>query len=76
MILPKPLRVVGILGCGALLAAPTIACFHLPLQGQWVGLDVIRTLFPIWFYLLVQICIDEGRARERERTERALEKKV
>ena len=62
MIVQKPLRVAGILLFGALLVAPTIASYHTPLQ---MGLDVIRTLFPVWFYLLVQVCIEEGRARER-----------
>ncbi len=65
---PRPLRIFGILLCGGLLAAPTVANYHEPLQPM--GLNVIRALFPLWIALLIQLCIDEGRARERAARER------
>jgi hypothetical protein len=31
--------------------------------------DFVRLCFPLTFYVLVNLCIEEGRARERERTD-------
>ncbi|WP_438024117.1 hypothetical protein [Sorangium sp. So ce233] len=59
----RPLRILGMLLCGGLLAAPAVAGYHEPLQPM--ALDVIRALFPLWIALLIQLSIDEGRARER-----------
>jgi hypothetical protein len=68
MIVPKPLRVAGIIICGVMLAAPAIACFRATPPGSMKVMDFVHVLFPLWFILLVQICIDEGRARERQRS--------
>ncbi|WP_437593363.1 hypothetical protein [Sorangium sp. So ce1000] len=65
MIVPKPLRMVGIVVCGVALAAPGILCFGERSPGLLKIVDFVRTLFPLWFVLLVQLSIDEGRARER-----------
>ncbi|AGP38180.1 hypothetical protein BE04_44565 [Sorangium cellulosum] len=65
MIVPQPLRTIGIVVCGVALGAPAVVCHdaHSPSLGRIV--DVVRTLFPLWIYLIVQLSMDEGRVRER-----------
>lgn len=63
-----PPRILGILLCGGLLAAPTVASS--PERLQPMALDVIRALFPLWIGWLIQLSIDEGRSRERASRER------
>ncbi|WP_437968141.1 hypothetical protein WMF04_02075 [Sorangium sp. So ce260] len=64
----RPLRILGILLCGGLLVAPTVASYHERLQP--IALDVIRALFPLWIGMLIQLSIDERCARERAARER------
>jgi hypothetical protein len=72
-IMPKPFRVMCIIFCALALAAPAIVCFGGASARAMLVMDVIRTLFPVWFLLLTQACIDEGRERERKRWERRSE---
>lgn len=66
----KLLRVACIVVCGALLAAPGLVCFRGAAPGTMRAIEVIHTLFPVTFVVLVQACIAEGRAQERERAAR------
>lgn len=71
MIVPKPLRVVGIVACGFLLAAPALVCFRGMPSRPITPMGVIQALYLLWITLLVQLSIDEGREREHKRAERA-----
>ncbi len=68
-IIPKPLRVTGIILCGLMLLVPPGMCFT-GAQPRWMELaHLISILSPLPFLVLVALCIDEGRERERERAE-------
>ena len=66
----KSYRTVGIVLCGIMLLAPQVACFldASPNLMRWMNL--LRILFPLTFYVLANLLIDEGRARERAEKER------
>lgn len=66
----KVARMVGIVVCGGMLLVPQVVCFVGASPGIMKAADVMRLCFPLTFTLLVQVCIDEGRARERERIDR------
>ena len=53
-----------------MLLFPQVACFIEVPQGIMKAANFVRLCFPLTFYVLVNLCFDEGRARERERTER------
>ena len=63
-------RMIGIVFCGVMLLVPQSVCFIGAPPNIMKAADVVRLCFPLWFVLLVQISIDEGRARERESNER------
>jgi hypothetical protein len=60
-------RMIGIVVCGGLLLIPQVVCFVGAPPNMMKVADFIRLCFPLTFYVLVNLCIDEGRARERER---------
>ena len=71
MIVPKPLRVIGIIVCGLMLLAPQLVCFTGARPRVMAVMHFISLLFPLSFYVLTNMCIDEGRERERAERERA-----
>lgn len=66
----KIARIVGIVFCGAMLLIPQVVCFVGASPDIMKAADVLRLCFPLTFSVLVGLCIDEGRARERERADR------
>ncbi len=73
MIIPKPLRVAGIILCGMMLLLPAGVCFTGASDRVMRLMHFISVLSPVPFCILVQVCIDEGRAREQERARRESE---
>ena len=65
----KIARIVGIVFCGVMLLVPQVVCFVGASPGIMKAADVLRLCFPLTFCVLVGLCIDEGRARERERAD-------
>jgi hypothetical protein len=70
MVIPKPLRVIGIIVCGAMLGVPPVVCFTGASTRVMEVMRFISLLFPLTFYVLSNLFIDEGRARERADRER------
>jgi hypothetical protein len=64
-IVPKPLRVTGIVVCGLLLLLPPGICWIVASPQIMKLMHFISLISPVPFVLLVLVCIDEGRARER-----------
>ena len=65
MVESRALRVVGGIICAVALFVPQMYA-----GGNRAPIGVISALhyaFPLVFYVLVNLCIDEGRARERAR---------
>lgn len=69
----RPLRVIGIIVCGALLAAPQIACFTGASPRLMGAAHNISLLFPVTFWALSRFWLDEGRAQAREEQARKRE---
>ena len=68
MVESRTLRVVGGILCAVALFVPQVVA-----GGNRSPIGVISVLhyaFPLVFYVLVNLCIDEGRARERARAKR------
>jgi hypothetical protein len=63
-------RTVGIIFCGGILLFPQIVCFVGAPPNIMKVADFVRLCFPLTFYVLVNLCIDEGRARERAAREK------
>jgi hypothetical protein len=61
----KTLRITGIVVCGGLLLAPQVVCYLNASPGLLKWMNLVRLLFPLTFYVLANLLIDEGRARER-----------
>jgi hypothetical protein len=70
MIVAKPLRIIGIIVCGAMLGVPPMVCFTGASARVMEVMHLISLLFPLTFYVLSNLFIDEGRARERAARER------
>jgi hypothetical protein len=70
MVIDKPLRVIGIIVCGAMLGVPPMVCFIGASARVMAVMHFISLLFPLTFYVLSNLFIDEGRARERAERER------
>ena len=66
----KVTRMVGIVVCGGMLLVPQVVCSVGASPGIMKAADVVRLCFPLTFTVLVQLCMEEGRARERERADR------
>lgn len=64
--MPRVQRMIGIIVCGGLLLIPQVVCFAVAPPAMMKVADFIRLCFPLTFYVLVNLCIDEGRERERE----------
>ncbi len=62
----RPLRVIGIIVCGTLLAAPQIVCLTSSSPRLLAAAHNVGLLFPVMFWALSRFWIDEGRAQERE----------
>lgn len=63
----KAPRVVGIVICGAILLIPQVVCYLDAPPAIVKAAHFLSLLFPLTFYALANLFIDEGRARERER---------
>jgi hypothetical protein len=70
MHIPKPLRIVGIILCAVMLGAPPAVCFTGASPRLMHTMRTVSVLFPVTFYLLSILFIEEGRARERAERER------
>jgi hypothetical protein len=64
----RALRVVGGIVCAIALFAPQV--YVGPNRNPVGVVSVLHYAFPLVFYVLVNLCIDEGRARERAAQER------
>ncbi len=61
-------RAIGIFLCGVMLLIPQVACYLDTPPALMKVVHFISLLFPLTFYVLANLLIDEGRARaERER---------
>ena len=69
-IVPKPFRVMAIILCGLMLLVPPGVCFTGASERVMRAMHVINMLAPLPFCILVLVCIDEGRERERAEQER------
>jgi hypothetical protein len=65
MIMPKPFRVMGIVICVVMMLVPQLVCFTGASPRVMEVAHFISLRSPLTFFILVQVCIDEGRARER-----------
>ena len=63
-------RGIGIVLCGGMLLAPQVVCFLDASSNLMKWMNLVRLLFPLTFYVLANLLIDEGRARERADQER------
>lgn len=72
MVIAKPLRVMGIIICGAMLGVPPLVCFTGASTRVMGVMHFVSILFPLTFYVLSYLFIEEGRARERAERARAL----
>lgn len=70
MFVPKTPRVIGIILCGVLLFAPQVRCYRSVPHDALSVASVLFFGFPVIFYLLANLWIDEGRERERADQER------
>jgi thiosulfate reductase cytochrome b subunit len=70
-IVPKPLRVIGIILCGLALLVPQAVCFSGARPHVLEVMHFISLLSPLTFLILTCLCIDEGRERERAKAERS-----
>ncbi|WP_437899056.1 hypothetical protein [Sorangium sp. So ce124] len=66
----KPLRVFGIIVCMVLIVLPAWLCFRGPHPQMSKSIDVMFALLPVVIVVFGQLCIAEGRARERAVRER------
>jgi hypothetical protein len=66
----KPLRVFGMIVCMVLIILPSWLCFRAPHPQMSKPIDVIFALLPVVVFVFGQLCIVEGRARERADRER------
>lgn len=62
----RPLRVIGIIVCGTLLAAPQLVCFAGASPRLLSAAHTVGLLFPVTFWALSRFWLDEGRAQARE----------
>jgi hypothetical protein len=72
MVIAKPLRVIGIIVCGAMLGVPPMVCFLGASTRVMEVMHFVSLLFPLTFYVLSNLFIEEGRARERADRERGV----
>jgi len=66
----KPLRVFGIIVCMVLIILPSALCFRGPHPQISKSIEFIFALLPVVVFVFGQLCIAEGRARERADRER------
>jgi hypothetical protein len=71
----KPLRIVGIAICGAMLGVPPMVCFTGAPVRVMAVMHFVSVLFPVTFYILSTLFIEEGRERERAERERVDQEK-
>jgi hypothetical protein len=70
VLVPRIPRAIGIILCGVALFVPQVRWDR---SGQYDTFNVIAVLhfaFPVFFYVLVNLSIDEGRDRERTEHEK------
>lgn len=66
----KPLRVFGIIACMVLIALPSVFCLSGPHPQISKPIEFMLALLPVVVFVFGQLCIAEGRARERAERER------
>lgn len=70
MFVPRTPRVIGIILCGALLFVPQMLCYRSAPHDASSVASILFFGFPVVFYVLANLWIDEGRERERADQER------
>jgi hypothetical protein len=59
-------RVLGLLASGGVLVATHVMCYQRAHHDEFGIMDLLHFSFPLTIYVLANLLIDEGRARERE----------
>lgn len=59
-------RILGLLASGGVLVATHVMCYQRAPHGELGITELLHFGFPLTIYVLANLLIDEGRARERE----------
>jgi hypothetical protein len=68
VLVPSVPRAIGIIACAVVLFVPQAGWYRCATYDTLNVVALLHFAFPVAFYILVNLCIDEGRERaERER---------